>query len=104
VKSGTVPSREGRCAKVVRQTGSITARLGRRSSGRDGLVENCGRRKDFFRSLWSRDDPHYGDPWWKWLSASQEIETAAGSFDSVRLAPHFAQDDRQVSSSKMTGK
>jgi len=53
--------------------------------------------KNFFRSLWSRDDPRYGDPWWKWLSASQEIETAAGSFDSVRLAPHFAQDDTQMS-------
>jgi hypothetical protein len=58
--------------------------------------ENRGCRKNFFRSLWSRDDPRHGDPWSKWLSASQEIETAAGSFDSVRLAPHFAQDDRQV--------
>jgi len=51
--------------------------------------------KNFFRSLWSRDDPRYGDPWWKWLSASQEIETAAGSFDSVRL---------RLTSLKMTDK
>jgi len=34
--------------------------------------------------------------WWKRISASREIRTVMGSFDSVRLAPHCAQDDRQL--------
>jgi len=67
------------------------------------LGKTAGIEKTFFAASWGRDDQGHVDPW-KWLSASQEIETAAGSFDSVRLAPHFAQDDRQVSSTKMTDK
>ena len=34
--------------------------------------------------------------WCKCISTSQEIHTARGSFDSVRLAPHCAQDDREL--------
>src|ERR1700731_1138215 len=34
--------------------------------------------------------------WCKCISTSQEIQTAMGSFDSVRLAPHCAQDDREL--------
>src|SRR5438270_13876787 len=34
--------------------------------------------------------------WWKCISAFREIRTVMGSFDSVRLAPHCAQDDRQL--------
>ena len=28
---------------------------------------------------------YLGDPWWKCISTVREIQTAAGSFDSVRL-------------------
>jgi len=31
--------------------------------------------------------------WWRYISALVETDTAMGSFDYVRLAPHFAQDD-----------
>ncbi|PYX45057.1 MAG: hypothetical protein DMG83_11145 [Acidobacteria bacterium] len=81
--------------RVLKGRGFSRAVSAAKSVAASAAGENCGCRKDFFRSLWSRDDPRHGDPWWKWLSASQEIETAARSFDSVRLAPHFAQDDRQ---------
>jgi hypothetical protein len=30
------------------------------------------------------------------ISAALEIQTGMGSFDSVRLAPHFAQDDKEL--------
>jgi hypothetical protein len=33
-------------------------------------------------------------PWWKCISPSRKIDTEVGSFDFVRLAPHFAQDDK----------
>ena len=34
--------------------------------------------------------------WCKCISTSQEIHTARGSFDCVRLAPHCAQDDKEL--------
>ena len=34
--------------------------------------------------------------WWKCTSSSREIYTAMGSFDSVRLAPYCAQDEREL--------
>ena len=34
--------------------------------------------------------------WWKCISSSREIHRAMGSFDSVRLGAHSAQDDREL--------
>jgi hypothetical protein len=36
------------------------------------------------------------DSWWKCLFGLLLLLTGMGSFDSVRLAPHFAQEDRGI--------
>jgi hypothetical protein len=41
-------------------------------------------------------EPRLAESWWKCPAAVDKAETASGSFDSVRLAPHYAQDDSLV--------
>jgi hypothetical protein len=41
--------------------------------------------------------------WWKFPYGPPVVSADMGSFDSVRLAPHFAQDDRIGKGEKMLG-
>src|SRR5579864_7001513 len=76
------------------------SRIFARELSRSGIGFGCGGRGEKSEREWEEIAPGLSDPLWRPVvemhNASREIQTAAGSFDSVRLAPHSAQVDRQL--------